>query len=65
MHDMLNIKETTWNLIQQEEKNIKEQLEQIDKICEYNSFKVLKAFQNNKVSEIHFNELLFSSIPIT
>ena len=56
MHDMLNIKETTWNLIQQEEKNIKEQLEQIDKICEYNSFKVLKAFQNNKVSEIHFNE---------
>ena len=56
MHDILNIKETTWNLIQQEEKNIKEQLEQIDKICEYNSFKVLKAFQNNKVSEIHFNE---------
>jgi len=56
MHNLLNIKEQTWNLIEQEEKNIKSQLNEIDKICEYNSFKVLKAFQNNKVSEVHFNE---------
>lgn len=56
MHNLLNIKEKTWNLIEQEEKNIKNQLNEIDKICEYNSFKVLKAFQNNKVSEVHFNE---------
>ena len=56
MHNLLNIKEQTWNLIEQEEKNIKNQLNEIDKICEYNSFKVLKAFQNNKVSEVHFNE---------
>lgn len=56
MHNMLDIKEKTWNLIEQEEKNIEEQLKEIDKICEYNSFKVLKAFQNNKVSEVHFNE---------
>ena len=26
----------------------------IDKICENNSKKILKAFQNNKVSEMHF-----------
>ena len=56
MHNLLNIKEETWNLIEQEEKNIEKELKEIDKICEYNSFKVLKAFQNNKISEVHFNE---------
>jgi len=56
MHNMLNIKEETWNLIETEEQNIQQQLKEIDKICEYNSFKVLKAFQDNKVSEVHFNE---------
>lgn len=56
MHNMLNIKESTWNLIEQEEQKIKEQLQEIDNTCTYNSFKVLKAFQNNKVSEVHFNE---------
>ena len=56
MHNILNIKESTWNLINEEEKNVKEQLNQIDEICMYNSIKVLKAFQNNKVSEVHFNE---------
>jgi cystathionine beta-lyase family protein involved in aluminum resistance len=56
MHDLLNIKKETWELIEQEEKNIQNTLNKIDKTCEYNSFKVLKAFQKNKVSEIHFNE---------
>ena len=56
MHNLLNIKESTWNLIEQEEKNIQKQLKEVDKICEYNSFKVLKAFQNNKISEAHFTE---------
>ena len=56
MHNLLNIKEETWNLIEKEEKNIEKELKEIDKICEYNSFKVLKAFQNNKISEAHFNE---------
>ena len=56
MHKLLNIKESTWNLIEKEEKNIEKQLKEVDKICEYNSFKVLKAFQDNKISEAHFNE---------
>ena len=56
MHNLLNIKEETWNLIKQEEKNIQEQLKEVDEIAEYNSFKVLKAFQENSVSEAHFNE---------
>ena len=34
--------------------NCKYQFEFIDKICEINSNKILKAFQNNKISEMHF-----------
>lgn len=56
MHKLLNISESTWNLVQKEEQNIEEQIKKIDKICEYNSLKVLKAFQDNKVSETHFHE---------
>ena len=56
MHNLLNIKESTWNLIKQEEKSIEKQLNEVDEICLYNSAKILKAFQDNKVSEVHFNE---------
>ena len=56
MHNLLNIKESTWDLINEEEKNIEKQLKEVDEICLYNSAKILKAFQNNKVSEVHFNE---------
>lgn len=56
MNNMLEIKESTWNLIEQEENKIKKELTEVDQVCTYNSFKVLKAFQNNKVSEVHFNE---------
>lgn len=44
------------NIINEEEKKLTEQYEKIDEICMYNSKKVLEAFQNNKVSEVHFNE---------
>ncbi len=37
------------------EEEIKEELKEVDKICMYNSKKVLKAFQKNKVSDVHFN----------
>ena len=43
-------------LITKAENEVKEQFTIIDDICEYNSDKVLSAFQKNKVSEIHFNE---------
>ena len=56
MHNLLNIKESTWNLINEEEKNIEKQLKEVDEICLYNSAKILKAFQDNKVAEAHFNE---------
>ena len=37
------------------EKSCKEEFDKINKLCELNSLKVLKAFNNNHVSEIHFN----------
>ena len=41
-------------LIEQTEKEIKPVFEEIDKVCEENSRKVLTAFQNNHISEMHF-----------
>lgn len=36
-------------------KKLKTYFEKIDEISLFNSLKVLKAFHNNNVSEIHFN----------
>lgn len=56
MHNLLNIKKEIYALIEQEEQNLQMEFDKINKICEYNSVKVLKAFQDNKVSESHFHE---------
>lgn len=36
------------------ESKLKERFEEIDKVAEYNQLKVIKAFQDNRVSDIHF-----------
>ena len=41
--------------IHNEENNLKDIFHEIDLLCEKNSMKVLNAFQNNHLSEIHFN----------
>jgi cystathionine beta-lyase family protein involved in aluminum resistance len=41
-------------LIKNAEEAAKEQLKRADEICEFNSKKVLRAFQNNHISDIHF-----------
>jgi len=43
------------NLINETENEIQEQIKNIDKICLSNSTKVLKAFQDNNISDMHFN----------
>ena len=43
-------------IITKAENGLKEQFAIIDDICEYNSDKVLSAFQKHQVSEVHFNE---------
>lgn len=41
-------------LIKKSERSVEEQLKIANEICEYNSKKVLDAFRNNNISEIHF-----------
>lgn len=55
MYKEFGIDEQTENLAKQAEVEIKEQLDKIDRICEINSLKVLKAFQDNNISDMHFN----------
>jgi len=48
---MLNIKE----LVDKCEKELVNEFNEVDRVCEINSKKVLEAFQKNKLSENHFN----------
>lgn len=43
-------------IIKKSEKELEEEYKKIDKICEFNSNKVLNAFKKNKVSETHFSQ---------
>ena len=43
-------------IVNKSENEVKEQFEKINELCEYNTRKVLEAFQDNDLSEIHFNE---------
>ena len=49
------IKEEIIELFDKCEEELREEFSKIDKLCDTNSFKVLNAFRNNNVSEIHFN----------
>ena len=47
----MNIEE----LVNKCEKELETEFKKVDMICEFNSKKVLSAFQKNRVSESHFN----------
>lgn len=51
---MFKIDNKLIELSKEVEEEIKEQIEKVNEDCLYNSMKVLKAFQNNKVSDVHF-----------
>ena len=55
MYEQFGIKKEIEELSIKVENEIKEQFDLIDRICEINSMKVLKAFQDNGLSETHFN----------
>ncbi len=50
------VKDEIIELVNNSEKEVKEELEKVDKICEVNSIKVLQAFKDNNLSEVHFNQ---------
>ena len=49
------IKKETLDLFDKCEKELIEEFDKIDKLCDKNSLKVLEAFRKNNISEIHFN----------
>ena len=56
MYKNFNIDQKVIDLVKQSEKELTDKYKELDEICEYNSLKVLKAFQDNKLSEIHFGQ---------
>lgn len=55
MHDYLKISDSTKELVKSAEIELEPIYRNLDNICDYNSFKVINAFKNNKLSEAHFN----------
>ena len=54
MYKKLGIKQEIIELSEKVEQDLQEEFKKIDKIKEYNSIKVLKAMQENKISDMHF-----------
>jgi cystathionine beta-lyase family protein involved in aluminum resistance len=55
MYEEFKISKEIEELANEVEKEIKPEFEKVDKICELNSLKVLKAMQDNNLSSTHFN----------
>ncbi len=57
MYQEFGISDEILNLANKAERQIEEEgiFKNIEQVCEYNSLKVLTAFQKNKVSDMHFN----------
>ena len=54
MYKQLGIKEEIMELSKKVEAEVENVFKEIDEVCQYNSVKVLKAFQNNNISDMHF-----------
>lgn len=55
MYNLFGISDEARKIVLDEESKIKKQFDEIDNMCDINSLKVLKAFNDNKISEAHFN----------
>ena len=55
MYNNFKINNELIELSNKVEKKISEQIKKIDEDCMYNSMKVLKAFQDANISDVHFN----------
>ena len=51
----LNISEDVLNLVEDSEISLQEEFKKVDEAAEYHQFKVLKAFQRNRISDNHFS----------
>lgn len=55
MYNEFKISDKAKDLVLKAEKDLKDEFKKIDDMCDINSLKVLKAFNDNKISEMHFN----------
>ena len=53
-YEKLGISNKVYDMAEDAISHLHEEFHKIDKVAEYNQLKVVKAFQNNKVSEAHF-----------
>ena len=56
MYNELGISDDLVKKAKETEKEIEPVFKQIEEVCEYNSARVLNAFQKNRISDIHFNQ---------
>lgn len=54
IYEQMGIDEKVFNFCNSVEKSLKDRFEEIDRITEINQLKVLKAMQDNKLSDVHF-----------
>ena len=55
MYKQLGISNEVIELSTKVEQKVENEFKKIEEICQYNTMKVLKAFQDNNISDIHFN----------
>ena len=55
MYEQFGISQQTIELANKAQQAVQPEFEKINKLCEYNSLKVLNAFQKYNISDIHFN----------
>jgi cystathionine beta-lyase family protein involved in aluminum resistance len=55
MEDLFNIRANTWEVIMNAEEKVKANFENIENIAQYNQYKVIKAMQESRLADIHFN----------
>ena len=55
LRDKFGIAESILDLINESEKQVSSHFEELDDTMAYNQYKVLEAFQNNNIRDMHFS----------
>ena len=55
MNNLYGVEDSIVTLVNEAENKLSKEFDAVDKLCEYNSLRVLNAFHHNNISESHFN----------
>lgn len=56
MENLLGIRQEIMDLAKETEEQVKKQFQEVEEVCEFNSMRILHAFQKYQVSDMHFNQ---------